>query len=118
MSWLPILGALIMVIIGLIGFFKPRLFLDKVGISLTSPMAFSEARGVFGGMNLALGAAALWLGSPVVFGVLCLAWLAVFAARLWSLVVDGIGFKASVPALVFDGVMALLFLGPLLSIVN
>lgn len=113
-AWLPKIGAGITFLIGLVGFFKPRLFLDQVNIQLTSPMAFSEARAVFGGLNIGGAVAAFTLGEPAVFTALGMAWAAVTLARVWSIFVDGIGLKASVPALIFDGALCFLFLSPLL----
>jgi hypothetical protein len=43
-DWLPRIGAIITVIIGLVGFFKPRLITDSQQIELGSAMAVSEAR--------------------------------------------------------------------------
>ena len=113
-QWLPVAGAVITGLIGLLGFFKPTLFLDQVDIRLDSPQAFSEARAVFGGLNLGGATAALTLGSPAVFTALGMAWGALTLARFWSIAVDGIGFKASIPALIVDGTICFLFLSPLI----
>jgi len=113
-TWLPRIGAAITVLFGLIGFFKPRLFLDPLGIRLGGPAAFSEARAVFGGLNLGVSAAALVLDDPQIFTALGIGWGAVTLARVWSIAVDGMGFRASVPMLVLDGALCLLFLSPLL----
>ena len=40
-DWLPRVGALFTVVLGLIGFFKPRLITDGQHIELGSPMAVS-----------------------------------------------------------------------------
>ena len=113
-TWLPTVGAVITALIGLVGFFRPRLFLDQVDIALQSPQAWSEARAVFGGLNLGMAVAALTLGEPAVFTALGIAWGALTLARFWSIAVDGIGLKASIPALVVDGTICFLFLSPLL----
>lgn len=114
-GWLPLVGAGLMVLIGLVGFFKPAAFLTQVGIALQSPAGTSEARAVFGGLNLGLGLAAFALSQPVVFTALGCAWGAATLARLWSLAVDGIGLKGAIPGLVVDGVLCLLFIAPLLA---
>jgi len=54
LEWLPRVGALLTVVFGLVGFFKPRLITDGQQIELNSPMAISEARVVFGGSTLAV----------------------------------------------------------------
>lgn len=112
--WLPRVGAGITLLIGLVGFFRPRLFLDQVGIALQTPAGWSEARGVFGGLNLGMAVASLGLGDPVIFTALGVGWGGVTLARFWSLAVDGIGLQASIPPLLIDGGLCFLFLSPLL----
>lgn len=111
-GWLPNIGAALMVLIGLVGFFKPALFLRQVGIALQSPAGTSEARAVFGGLNLGLGLAAFALGQPALYTALGIAWGVATLARLWSLAVDGIGPRGAVPGLVVDGGLCLLFFAP------
>jgi len=113
-QWLPIVGALLTLLIGLIGFFKPRLILDPMGVKLETPAAVSEARAVFGGMNLGTSVAALVMNEPIVFTLLGIAWSTLLLARFWSLAVDGIGVKGAIPGIVVDAVLAFLFLSPLL----
>lgn len=113
-EWLPRIGAVITLLIGLVGFFKPRLFLDQVDIVLESPKAYSEARAVFGGLNLGTAIAALTLGEPLVFTALGIGWAVLTLARFWSIAVDGIGLKNSVAPLIVDSTIAFLFLSPLL----
>lgn len=109
-DWLPRVGAMLTLIIGAVGFFKPQLFTDSMGIQMNKPEAWSEIRAVFGGMNIGLSIAALVLNSPEVFMSLGLAWLFLTLARFYSIVKDGMTFKASIPALVIDGGIASLFL--------
>lgn len=111
---LPTIGACITGVIGLINFFHPRLMLTPMQIRLESPSAVSEARAVFGGMNLGMAAAALWLGSPEVFTALGVAWGTLLLARFWSLAVDNIGLKHAIPGIIVDGVLSFLFLSPLI----
>jgi hypothetical protein len=112
-EWLPKIGAGITFLVGLIGFFKPRLMLDPLNIALQSPLAISEARGVFGGLNLGMAIAAFSLNEPVIFTAMGIAWATVTLARFWSMAVDGIGFKASIPPLIVDSTICLLLLSPL-----
>ncbi|MCR9104526.1 MAG: DUF4345 family protein [Gammaproteobacteria bacterium] len=111
-SWLPIVGAVLTLIFGLIGFFKPRLLLDNLDIELKSPAAVSEARAVFGGLNLGMAIVALSLGEPVIFTALGVTWGVMTLARFWSLAVDGIGVKGAIPGIVVDGLLCFLFLSP------
>lgn len=111
---LPTIGACITGVIGLINFFHPRLMLAPMNIQLESPMAMSEARAVFGGMNLGMAIAALVLSSPAVFTALGIGWGTLLLARFWSIAVDGIGIKKSIPGIVLDAGLSFLFLSPVL----
>jgi hypothetical protein len=111
---LPQVGACITLIIGLIGFFKPRLLTDVLDIKLDSARAVSEIRGVFGGLNLGSSVAALALNEPLIFISLGIAWLFVTLARFWSMIVDKSTLKDTVPALVIDGGLSFLFLSGLI----
>jgi len=111
-GWSPHVGAALMVLIGLVGFFKPQLFLPRVGIALQSPAGISEARAVFGGLNLGLGLAAFGFAQPLLYTALGVAWGVATLARLWSLAVDGIGLRGAVPGVLVDGGLCLLFLAP------
>ena len=114
-EWLPRAGAALTVLLGLVGFFRPQLITDGQQISLNSPMAFSEARVVFGGLHLGGGCMALVLNNPAVYMTLGTAWALGLLARLYSMVADKTSLQASLPGIVVDSVMALLFLSVLLA---
>jgi hypothetical protein len=99
---------------GLIGFFRPRLITDAQQIALQSPMAFSEARVVFGGLHLGGGIMALALNEPLIYMTLGAAWSFGLLARFYSMVADKTSLQHSVPGIVVDTVMASLFLSGLL----
>jgi|TARA_R110002072_G_scaffold15489_2_gene62026 hypothetical protein len=109
-DWLPRVGALFTVVLGLIGFFKPRLITDSQQIELSGPMALSEARVVFGGLHLGCGIMALALNAPLVYMTLGVAWAFALLARFYSMMVDKTSLKQSLPGIVVDGIMAALFL--------
>lgn len=113
-DWLPRAGAILMLLIGLVGFFRPKLFLDQMDIVLNSPRAYSEARTVFGGLNTGLAVAALVLASPAVFTALGMGWGGGLLARFWSQAVDGIAVSDTIPGVVVDGTLCFLFLAPVL----
>ena len=113
-EWLPRAGALFTVVLGLIGFFKPRLITDGQHIELRSPMALSEARVVFGGLHLGGGIMALALNEPLIYMTLGVAWGFGLLARFYSMIVDKTSLKQSLPGIVVDGVMAGLFLSGML----
>ncbi|MDG2045679.1 MAG: hypothetical protein P8J79_00565 [Halioglobus sp.] len=114
LDWLPRVGALLTLVLGLIGFFKPRLITDAQHIELGSPMALSEARVVFGGLHLGGGIMALALNEPVVYMTLGMAWTFALLARFYSMMIDKTSLKQSLPGIIVDGVMAALFLSGML----
>jgi hypothetical protein len=113
-EWLPKIGVLITGMFGLVGFFKPEVFTKPMNIMLQSPVAVSEARVVFGALNLGMALAALILADPVIYTAMGIAWGTAFLARVWSIFNDNIGLKAAVPGLLVDGVLSALLLSPIL----
>lgn len=113
-TWLPNLGAALMVFVGLVGVFKPASMIDPLGISTSSPLGISEVRAIFGGLQLGGGLAALVLQDQSVFVALAMGWLAATLVRFYSMAVDGLTFRGAVPALFVDGGLALLLLSALL----
>lgn len=109
-EWLPRLGAIVTGLIGLAGFFKPTLITDGLGIQMTRPVATSEIRGVLGGLNLGTSIAALIMNDPAVFIALGFGWIGVTAARFFSMAADGTKLQESIPPILIDGAVALLFL--------
>ena len=109
-DWLPRIGAILTVVLGLVGFFKPRLITDSQQIDLGSPMALSEARVVFGGLHLGGGIMALALNEPLIYMTLGVAWTFGLLARFYSMVADKTSLQQSLPGIFVDAVMALFFL--------
>ncbi len=114
LEWLPRIGAILTVALGLVGFFKPRLITDGQQIELKSPMALSEARVVFGGLHLGGGTMALALHEPLVYMTLGVAWSVGLLARFYSMVADKTSLQHSLPGIVVDATMAFLFLSGLI----
>lgn len=112
--WLPRCGAVLMLLVGLVGFFKPRAFTERMQIQLNSTMAVSEIRTVFGGLNTGGALMALLLNSPLVYMTLGVAWFFGLLARFYSMVADGTSLKDSLPGITVDLVLSLLFLSGLL----
>lgn len=113
-DWLPRIGAGLMLIIGLVGFFKPRAFTEQMQIRLDSAMATSEIRTVFGGLNIGGGLMALLLQNPLVYMTLGVAWFFGLLARFYSMAADGATLQQSVPGIMVDAVLAFLFLSGLI----
>ena len=112
-EWLPRAGALLTIVFGLVGFFKPRLITANQQIELGSPMAMSEARVVFGGLHLGSGIMALALQEPLIYMTLGVAWGFGLLARFYSMVADKTSLQHSAPGIAIDAVMASLFLSGL-----
>lgn len=110
LEWLPRVGAILTVVLGLVGFFRPQLVTDSQQIKLESPMALSEARVVFGGLHLGAGIMALVLNEPLVYMTLGAGWSFGLLARFYSMVADRTSLQHSMPGIVVDGTMALLLL--------
>ncbi|MEP5566249.1 MAG: DUF4345 family protein [Halioglobus sp.] len=110
-EWLPRVGAMLTIVLGLVGFFKPRLITDGQQIELGSPMALSEARVVFGGLHLGSGIMALALNEPLIYMTLGVAWSFGLLARLYSMIADKTSIQQSAPGIVVDATMAFLLLG-------
>ena len=98
-DWLPRIGAIITVIFGLVGFFKPRLITDAQQIELGSAMALSEARVAFGGLHLGGALTALVLNQPLIYIALGMGWLFGLLARFYSMLVDKTSLQQSLPGL-------------------
>ncbi len=114
-NWLPLAGAVLMVIAGVVGLVRPVLMIGPLGITTSGAKAVSEIRAIFGGINLGGGLAALFLQDPTVYLALGIGWSGATLARFYSMAVDGTTFRDSVPALIVDGGLALLFLSCLLQ---
>jgi hypothetical protein len=114
LDWLPRVGAMLTVVLGLVGFLKPRLITDGQQIELGSAMALSEARVVFGGLHLGSGIMAMALHEPLIYMTLGVAWSFGLLARFYSMVVDKTSLQQSLPGIIVDAVMALLFLSVLI----
>jgi len=109
-DWLPRIGAVLTLIFGVVGFFKPRAITDGQQIALESPMAVSEARVVFGGLHLGVGLMALVLNQPVIYLTLGVGWAFGLLARFYSMLADKTSVQQSLPGIVVDSLMAFLFL--------
>ena len=81
---------------------------------INSAKAYSEMRGLMGGLNLGTGTAALLLNEPLVYVTLGLGWFMFTLARFWSMVVDKSTLKDSLPPIIIDGSIAFLFLSGLI----
>lgn len=109
-EWLPRIGAILSIILGLVGILKPQLITDNVEVRLDGPVGLSEARAAFGGIHFGLGLFALLSSQTPVYTAIGCAWLCAFLARIYSMVADKTTLQQTMPGFVVDGVLAVLFL--------
>jgi hypothetical protein len=76
------------IVTGLISLIWPRSVQGFTGLTAPGPRGISEIRGVLGGGFIGLGLAPLILGAPEAYKMLGIAYLAIGAARLASIVLD------------------------------
>ncbi len=91
---LAYISAAITMAIGLLGLLNPALTVRMLGLEVVDPRGFSQARGTFGGLYLALGAMILWAVSARSAGPTFLRAAAVLVGatalgRLASILIDG-----------------------------
>ncbi len=113
-EWLPRIAAVLTLLIGVVGFFKPTLITEGQGIQLTNAAAFSEARVVFGGLHIGSSLVALTLHNPAIYMALGAGWMVGLLARFWSMIADKSSLKVSLPGIIVDATIGLLFLAVLL----
>ena len=111
---LPRVGALLQLLLGVVGFFKPRAFTEQMQLVMSTPMAVSEVRTVFGGLNLGAALAALLMNEPLVYMALGTAWFFGLLARFYSMAVDRTSLRDSLPGITIDAVLSFLYLSGLL----
>ncbi len=105
---LATIGALTTLGLGLMGLLRPAAAAAFTSIEPKGLVGVSEIRATYGGFFVALGAYALWAQTPLVFGVLAVAWAGAAAGRLLSVVVDGSRSGQNLGGIAFEGLIALL----------
>lgn len=120
MEWLNLLGAAVTAIMGGIGLCAPSAAAALVGLEARTPPGRSEFRATYGGLFLALGAAPLILGEPLLYAAAALAWLGAAFGRLISIVIDRVSstqnwlaaaFESAVGAVLIAGAPAAALIG-------
>jgi len=104
------LGVLGLLAIGVFGLVRPAAFAAQVGVRADTPAGIGELRAVFGGFMLAMVAALVLIGSPVVYLTVGLLWLGAGVAKGISFFLDHPAFKEGVQGIVTDLILAALLL--------
>lgn len=84
---LKMISALLTALTGLLALVKPTAVYSFTGLTAGGVRGVSEIRAIFGGLLIALGIVPLFLG-PVAYQMLGIAYLAIAAARAFSIVFD------------------------------
>lgn len=88
MEWLPLLGALVTLVLGILGLVAPRKIANLVGIVPEGMLGLSEVRATYGGIFIGLGVACLLFQQSEVYFAVGLAWLTAAVARTISIFLD------------------------------
>ncbi|RPH60602.1 MAG: hypothetical protein EHM81_05905 [Chloroflexi bacterium] len=86
---------------GLLALIKPDATYGFIGLTANSVRGVSEIRSIFGGIFIALGLAPLFLG-PVAYQMLGITYLAIAAARAFSIVFDKSYAQSNLISLVIE----------------
>jgi hypothetical protein len=98
---LKIIAALLTAATGLLALIKPDATYGFIGLNANGVRGVSEIRSIFGGMFIALGIVPLFLG-PVAYQMLGITYLAIAAARAFSIVFDKSYAQSNLISLVIE----------------
>ena len=99
---LQIIAAVGTILTGLVSLFKPESVTGFTGLRPEGGRGITEIRAVLGGFFIALGAAPLFLNSPVAFTMLGIAYLVVGLVRGISIVVDKSATQSNIISLIVE----------------
>lgn len=86
---LKIVGCVATIITGLLAALRPSVVPGFTGLETTGPRGVTEIRSIFGGLFIGVGVFPLVVRAPAAFQMLGVMYLAIAAARLISMIVDG-----------------------------
>ncbi len=107
---LSMLGALIVLGLGVLGLIWPKTAADFVRITPVDTTGLSEIRATYGGVFLGLGVAALMMNQSSVYHAIGIGFTAAAISRAMSVVVDRSRKPHNFAGIAFEGVIALLLL--------
>lgn len=111
---LPIAGATITLVLGLLGLLMPCQVAQTIGIKPVGSLGISEVRATYGGVFCGLGLACLVFQTPEIFATVGIAWLAAAVARAGSIRFDRSRSRKNIAGLAVEAVTGLLLLAGLL----
>ena len=101
---LKIAAAVLTAATGLLALVKPSATYGFIGLDANGPRGVSEIRAIFGGLFLALGITPLFLGAST-YQMLGIGYLAIAAARTFSIVFDKSYAQSNIISLVIEIVL-------------
>jgi hypothetical protein len=109
---LQIIAAIATILTGLVSLFKPESVTGFTGLHPEGGRGITEIRAVLGGFFVALGAAPLFLNSPVAYTMLGIAYLGVAVVRGISLFVDKSVTQSNIISLVVEVIFGVILVIP------
>ena len=110
MDILPLIGAVITIGLGLVGFMLPNVAASMVGIEAANGLARSEVRATYGGFFLGLGGSCLWFQSPAMYFVVGIAWCLAAVARFIAIFIEPELSSKNIAGIFLEGGIGSLFL--------
>ena len=111
---LPVIGATITLIFGLLSLVMPLQVSRTLGIDPEGPLGLSEVRANYGGFFIGIGIACLIFRTPELFAAVGIAWIAAALIRLGSIRFDESRSGTNMTGLAVEAVTGLLFLAGVL----
>ncbi|MBK7453074.1 MAG: DUF4345 family protein [Anaerolineales bacterium] len=109
---LQIIAVLATILTGLVSLFKPESVTGFTGLRPEGGRGITEIRAVLGGFFIALGAAPLFLSSPVAYMMLGIAYLGVALVRGISMFTDKSVVQSNVISLVVEIIFGIILVLP------
>ena len=109
---LQIIAAIATILTGLVSLFKPESVTGFTGLHPEGGRGITEIRAVLGGFFVALGAAPLFLNSPVAYTMLGIAYLGIALVRGISMFVDKSVTQSNVISLVVEIIFGVILVIP------
>ena len=109
---LQIIAALATILTGLVSLLKPESVTGFTGLRPEGGRGITEIRAILGGFFVALGAAPLFLNSPVAYLMLGIAYLGVALVRAVSMFTDKSVVQSNVISLVVEIIFGIILVLP------
>lgn len=106
----PIVGSSLCMGLGLVGLFRPSVFMRMCSLKPSGPAGTLEIRAIFGGCLIALGAVTLATASALVYLTAAILWFSSAIVKIVFMLIDKATFISLIPGLAGDIPLGLLML--------